>query len=139
MLALWQGLAVTESRPARPCYQTYVGSVIDHMSFSHCPYTADNGTVYQVKCETDIAAALGITTEALFAHPKLPSNVKPRYRFASYASGTKRLKIIVDDTTKAIWTDAVGTSFSGYPTPGARATPVALTLGGTVGEKTYSR
>jgi hypothetical protein len=115
------------------------------VAFVHVQYTADDGIVYQRKSDSLVAAAIGATTEALFAHPKLPSNIKPRFRLCIEPNG-HHLKVVVDAVGLAIWTTAIGGTLAGYPNPlnrsGTGGTPgptVTLTLGGTVGEKTYSR
>lgn len=108
------------------------------MTFVHVKYTTDGAVDYQIKMDAVIQTWQGISAEALNAHPKLPSNIKPRYRHFTQPSG-KNLKVIIPDVSKAVWTDLIGTSISGYPTPGDRGTPEAVVAGGTIGEKVYSR
>jgi hypothetical protein len=106
------------------------------MAFSRCQYVSDNGTTYQVKCRTDLAAVLGNTTEALGAHPHLPSSIKPRYRLGKDSAGREH-RLVIGSATNALFVSS--TTLATYPTPGAIATAETLSLAGAIAEKRYSR
>jgi hypothetical protein len=106
------------------------------MAFTRCQYVSDDGTTYQRKCDTDLAAVLGLTTEAIGAHPKLPRNIKPRYVLMKTAGGTERKAtgvgaasgLFVGSTTSLTWVPERG------ETVGA-----TVNRAGAVGEKRYQR
>jgi hypothetical protein len=100
-------------------------------------YVSDNGSTFQRKTLTDVAAALGNTTEALGAHPKVPSSIKPRYVLGKDATTGREVRLIIGDPTNTIWTTATTVS---YPNPNNRTgTARTLNVAGRVAEKRYAR
>jgi hypothetical protein len=100
-------------------------------------YVSDNGTTYQRKSLSDVATAIGNTTEALGAHAHLPANIKPRYVLGRRASTGRETKMIVGSITNTVWTTATTVT---YPDPDNRGgTGITLNVAGKVAEKRYAR
>lgn len=106
------------------------------MSFSFCQYVSDDGNTYQRKCDTALADVLGLTTETIGAHTRLPSNIKPRYVLMRTSGGGERKAVgvgaadalFVGGTTSLTWIAERGS-----------ATGVTVNRAGAVGEKRYRK
>lgn len=108
-------------------------------TFSRCQYVSDDGNTYQRKCDTDIATAVGITTEAIGAHQKLPTNIKPRYVLMERPSpnlGHFR-KVVGMDATDPLFVG--GTTTLVWPAERGTVATETLNRAGAVGEKRYER
>jgi hypothetical protein len=106
------------------------------MAFTKCQYVSDNGTTYQRKCDDALATVLGLTTEAVGAHPPLPRNIKPRYVLYTTADGHERRAVGID-AGSAIFTGSQ-TTLTWIPERGS-ATGSTVNRAGAIGEKRYSR
>jgi len=107
------------------------------MAFARCQYVSDDGSTYQRKCDADLATVLGLTVEAIGAHPKLPANIKPRYVLMKDVLTNQEYKAVgvgaasglfVGTTTTLTWIPERGTT-----------TGASLNRAGAVGEKRYQR
>jgi hypothetical protein len=100
-------------------------------------YTSDDGVAYQRRTWADIAAAVGNTVDAPGAHPRLPSNVRPRYALGQTATGTQH-KLVCGAANNPVFVG--GTTTLNVPDPNDRAgATLALNLMGRVAEKRYRR
>jgi hypothetical protein len=103
----------------------------------HVPYVADDGTTYQRKTLDDLATALGLTPEALGAHPKVPSNIKVRYRLGKDPATGREHKLRGIPIASTLWTTATTVT---VPDPNNRGgATLTLDLAAKVGERTYFR
>lgn len=104
----------------------------------HVQYVSDDGNTYQRRTYADLVTPLGLTSEALGAHPRLPNNIKPRYVLARDSSTGREHKLRGVSPTNAMF---VGTAATvGVPDPENRGTgTINLNVAGRVGEKRYSR
>lgn len=109
------------------------------MSFARCQYVSDDGNTYQRKCDAAIATAVGLTTEAIGAHPKLPTNIKPRYVLMARPSPNqaKFRKVVGMDASDGLFVGSTTTLT--YPPEKGTTTGETLDRAGAVGEKRYER
>jgi hypothetical protein len=100
-------------------------------------YTSDNGTAYQRRTWADTAAAAGNTVEAAGAHPRLPSNIKPRYVLGQDATG-KQHKLVIGASNNPLFVG--GDTTAAVPDPNNRGgATIDLNIMGKIAEKRYSR
>jgi hypothetical protein len=106
-------------------------------------YVSDNGTTYQRKTLSDLATALGNTTEALGAHAHLPSSIKPRYILAIDPATGREHRLVIGAVGNALWTSATTVT---VPNPsnrsgvgGVPAPTITLNIAGRIAEKRYAR
>lgn len=100
-------------------------------------YVSDDGATYQRRTWEDIMTAVGNTADTPGAHPRLPSNIKPRYVLGQDTTGRQH-KLIVGSATNGVFTGATTTAT--VPDPNNRgAQTLALNLMGRVAEKRYRR
>lgn len=98
-------------------------------------YISDNGTTYQRKSIDVVATALGNTAEALGAHARLPSQIKPRYVLGKDATTGREVRMIIGDPANTIWTTATTVAYPNPRTTGTRT----LNVAGRIAEKRYAR
>lgn len=104
---------------------------------AYVQYVSDNGTTYQRKTLADLATALGLTTEALGAHQRLPSNIYPRYALGKDPATGREHKLRGLPTSSDVWTGASATV--DIPNPSNRTATLTVDLAGRVAEKRYAR
>lgn len=104
----------------------------------HVQYTLDDGvTIYQRKTLSDLVTPLGLTVEALGAHPKLPPNIKPRYRLGKDPATGREHKLRGISLSSTLWSTATTVT---VPDPNNRGgATITLGLAARVGERQYSR
>jgi hypothetical protein len=98
-------------------------------------YISDSGVTYQRKSLDIVATALGNTAEALGAHPRLPSAIKPRYILGKDTTTGREVRMIIGDATNTLWTTATTVAYPNPRTTGTRT----LSIAGRVAEKRYAR
>jgi hypothetical protein len=102
----------------------------------HVPYTSDNGTVYQRRTLADLATALGLTAEAVGAHPYLPRYIRPRYVLARDPATGREHKLRGVSIGNTAFTGAVTTI--AVPDPSNRGgTALTLNVAGRMGERRF--
>lgn len=103
---------------------------------AYAQYVSDNGNTYQRKTLADLAAAIGNTTEDLGAHPRLPSQIKPRYVLAKDPATGREHRLVVGAVGNALWSTDVTIT---VPNPSNRTANLTLNVAGRVAEKRYAR
>lgn len=99
-------------------------------------YVSDGGTTYQRKSLGDLATALGNTTEALGAHPHLPSAILPRYILGKDPTSGREHRLVIGAVTNTLWTSATTVT---VPDPSNRTATLTLNIAGRIAEKRYAR
>ena len=100
-------------------------------------YASDNGTTYQRKTLADLVTPLGLTSEALGAHARVPNAMLPRYIEAQDPATGRWHKLRGMAAANTHFTGAAATIT--VPDPSNRTATLTLNIGAKVAEKRYSR
>jgi hypothetical protein len=100
-------------------------------------YVSDNGITYQRKTLADLVTPLGLTSEALGVHARLPAQILARYIEAQDPANGRWHKLRGLDAANAHFTGATATIT--VPDPSNRTATLTLNIGAKVAEKRYSR
>src|SRR5215216_222225 len=100
-------------------------------------YPSDNGTTYQRRTLDDLAAALGLATEAVGAHAPLPRAIRPRYVLGRDPANGREHRLRGVPVTSGLWTGATATV--DVPDPDNRAGgTITLNVAGRMGERRFA-
>ena len=100
-------------------------------------YASDNGTTYQRKTLADLVTPLGLTSEALGAHARVPNSMKVRYIEGQDPATLRWHKLRGLASSNTHFTGATATIT--VPDPSNRTATLTLNIGAKVAEARYSR
>lgn len=104
---------------------------------AHVQYVSDNGTTYQRRTLSDLATALGLTSEAVGAHAPLPSFIRPRYVLARDPASGREHKLRGVGAGAGLFTGSTATIV--VPDPSDRTSgTLTLNVAGRMGERRFS-
>jgi hypothetical protein len=106
-------------------------------AMAYVQYVSDNGTTYQRKTLADLVTPLGLTSEALGAHERVPAAILPRYILGQDPATGREHKLRGLAATNTHFTGATTTIT--VPDPSNRTATLTLNIAGRVAEKRYAR